>query len=74
MYLYTIKAIQLRVKQTKMKTLKTGKIITCTCIEDARMKADPISNAVIVEKNNTYMVVNYKTYSELKATGYNQVR
>lgn len=57
-----------------MKTLKTNQTITCINIEDARVKADKISNGIIVEKNNCYSIVNYKTFTELKPFGYNQVR
>jgi hypothetical protein len=57
-----------------MTTLKTNQTITCTNIEDARAKADKISNGIIVVKDNYYSIVNYKTYTELKPLGYNQVR
>ena len=57
-----------------MTTLKTSQTITCTSIEDARVKADKISNGIIVVKDNYYSIVNYKTYTELKTLGYNQVR
>lgn len=57
-----------------MATLKTNQKITCTNIEDARVKADKISNGVIIEKKNEYLVVNYKTYEELEQLGYKQVR
>ena len=57
-----------------MSTLKTGEKVTCTSIEDARVKADKISNGVIVVKDNSYLIVNYKTYEQLKPFGYTQVR
>ena len=57
-----------------MKTLKTNQTISCISLEDARAKADKISNAIIVVKDNFYSLVNYKTYTELKQFGYNQVR
>lgn len=57
-----------------MGTVKTNQKITCTNIEDARVKADNYSNGVIIEKDKKYLVVNYKTYTELKPLGYNQVR
>jgi len=57
-----------------MTTLKTNQIVTCGSIEDARIKADKISNGVIVVKNNNYSIVNYKTYEQLKTLGYTQVR
>jgi hypothetical protein len=57
-----------------MTTLKTNQTVTCTNIEDARLKADKISNGIIVVKDNYYSIVNYKTYTELKPLGYNQVR
>ena len=57
-----------------MKTLKTNQTLTCTSIEDARVKADKISNGVIVVKDNNYLIVNYKTYQQLKTLGYMQVR
>lgn len=57
-----------------MKTLKTNQTISCISLEDARVKADKISNAIIVVKDNFYSLVNYKTYTELKQFGYNQVR
>ena len=55
-------------------TLKTNQTISCTNLEDARVKADKMSNAIIVVKDNYYSLVNYKTYTELKQLGYNQVR
>ena len=57
-----------------MKTLKTNQTISCISLEDARAKADKISNAIIVVKDKFYSLVNYKTYTELKQFGYNQVR
>ena len=57
-----------------MATLKTNQTISCISLEDARVKADKISNAIIVVKDNLYSLVNYKTYTELKQFGYNQVR
>jgi len=57
-----------------MATVKTNQKIACVNLEDARVKADKISNGVIVEKDNNYSIVNYKTYTELKTLGYNQVR
>lgn len=57
-----------------MATIKTNQLITCSNIEEARIKADKISNGIIVEKNNTYAIVNHKTCLELKKQGYNQVR
>ncbi|MEI8138161.1 MAG: hypothetical protein WCH21_12625 [Bacteroidota bacterium] len=57
-----------------MKTLKTNQTVICTSIEDARVKADKISNGVIVVKNNYYSIVNYKTYEQLKTLEYTQVR
>lgn len=57
-----------------MSTLKSGLKITCTSIEDARLKQAPFSNALIVVKDNSYLLVNYKTYEQLKAFGYTQVR
>lgn len=57
-----------------MATVKTNQKITCNNIEDARVKADGYSNGVIIEKDKNYLVVNYKTYTELKRLGYNQVR
>lgn len=57
-----------------MKSLKTNETISCTNLEEARIKADKISNAVIVEKNNNFFLVNYKTYTGLKQLGYIQVR
>lgn len=57
-----------------MATVKTNQKITCANIEDARVKADNFSNGVIIEKDKKYFVVNYKTYTELKASGYIQVR
>ena len=60
--------------KTIMATLKTNQTINCTNLEDARVKADKISNGVIVVKDNLYSIVNYKTYESLKPLGYNQVR
>lgn len=57
-----------------MATLKTNQIISCTNLEDARVKADKISNAIIIVKDNNYSLVNYKTFTELKPHGYIQVR
>ena len=57
-----------------MKTLKTNQTLSCISLEDARVKADKISNAIIVVKDNFYSLVNHKTYTELKQFGYNQVR
>lgn len=57
-----------------MSNLKTNQIITCKNIEDARVKADKISNGVIVEKDNNYSIVNYKTFKDLEKKGYNQER
>lgn len=57
-----------------MTTLKTNQTINCTSIEDARLKADSISNGVIIVKDNIYSIVNYKTYEELKKLGYDQAR
>lgn len=57
-----------------MTTLKTNQKINCISIEDARIKADKISNGVIIVKDNSYLIVNYKTYEELKIKGYNQIR
>ena len=57
-----------------MAAVKTNQKIKCTHIEDARVKADNYSNGVIIEKDKNYLVVNYKTYTELKTLGYNQVR
>jgi hypothetical protein len=57
-----------------MTSLKTNQSVTCSNIEDARIKADKIKNGVIVEKNNTFLIVNYKTYADLKSQGYTQVR
>lgn len=58
-----------------MATVKTNQKITCKNIEDARVKADNYSNGVIIEKDKNYfLIVNYKTYTELKQLGYNQVR
>ena len=57
-----------------MTTLKTNQTISCTSIEDARVKADMISNGIIIVKNNQYSIVNYKTFTELKQFGYKQVR
>jgi hypothetical protein len=57
-----------------MTTLKTIQQLTCINIEDARVKADKISNGVIVVKDNCYLIVNYKKYTELKPFGYKQVR
>lgn len=57
-----------------MSNLKTNQTITCTNIEDARIKADKIANGIIIVKDNNYSIVNYKTYTQLKSLGYNQVR
>jgi hypothetical protein len=57
-----------------MKTVKTNQTINCTSIEDARIKADKVSNGLIITKDNGFLIVNYKTYQELKQQGYNQVR
>jgi hypothetical protein len=57
-----------------MKTLQSNQTISCTSIEDARVKADKTSNGVIVVKNNNYSIVNYKTYEQLKTVGYTQAR
>lgn len=57
-----------------MATVKTNQKITCINIEDARVKSDKYSNGVIIEKDKKFLVVNYKTYTELKPLGYNQVR
>ena len=57
-----------------MKTLKTKQIITCTSLEDARVKADIITNGVIAVKNDIYTIVNYKTFTELTKLGYTQIR
>ena len=57
-----------------MTTLKTNQQVNCTSIEDARAKADKIANGLIVEKDNIYSIVNYKTYAQLKEQGYIQVR
>ena len=56
-----------------MTTLKTNQTISCISLEDARVQADKISNAIIVVKDNFYALVNYSTYKELKKLGYNQV-
>ena len=60
--------------EKNMKTLKTEQTIPCTNIEDARLRAEKISNGVIIVKHNNYSIVNYKTYEQLKPLGYNQVR
>jgi hypothetical protein len=57
-----------------MATLKTNQTISCANLEDARVKADKISNAVIIVKDNNFSLVNYKTFTELKLRGYIQVR
>ena len=57
-----------------MTTLKTNQTINCISLEDARVQANKISNAIIVVKDNFYALVNYSTYKELKKLGYNQVR
>ena len=57
-----------------MTTLKTNQKLECKNIEDARVKSDKIQNGLIVTKDGVYLIVNYKTYSELKKNGYNQVR
>lgn len=55
-------------------SVRTNQIITCKNIEDARLKADRISNGLIIEKDNTYSIVNYKTFKELQEKGYIQAR
>ena len=58
-----------------MTTVKTNQKITCTSIEDARLKNDKNSNGVIITKDdNNYFIVNYKTYYDMKELGYKQVR
>ena len=57
-----------------MATIKTNQTISCTNLEDARVKADKISNAVIVVKDNCYSLVNYKTFIQLQQVGYTQLR
>ena len=57
-----------------MKTMKTNQKITCENLQDARLKADTITNGIIITKDNTYLIVNYKTFESLKFLGYNQVR
>ena len=57
-----------------MKTLKTNQTVTCENLQDARIKADTITNGVIITKDNTYLIVSYKTFEDLKSLGYNQVR
>ena len=57
-----------------MATIKNNQKITCKNIEDARVISDNYSNGVIIEKDNKYLIVNYKKYAELKNLGYNQVR
>jgi hypothetical protein len=57
-----------------MRTLKTKQIITCSSLEDARVKADIITNGIIAVKNDIYTIVNYKTFTELTKLGYKQVR
>lgn len=54
--------------------MKTNQTIVCTSIEDARVKADVITNGVIVVKDNKYKIVNYKTCMQLETLGYTQVR
>ena len=61
------------INHSVMKTLKTKQIITCTSLEDARVKADTITNGVIAVKNDIYTIVNYKTFTELTKLGYTQV-
>lgn len=56
------------------KTLKTNQIITCQNLEDARVKSDPITNGVIAVKGDEYIIVNYKTFEELRKVGYIQER
>jgi intracellular sulfur oxidation DsrE/DsrF family protein len=60
--------------ENDMKTLKTNQTVCCTSIENARVQADKISNGVIIVKNNSFSIVNYKTYEQLKSSGYKQVR
>ena len=57
-----------------MASLNTNEKITCASLEDARIKSDKISNGLIIFKNDNYLIVNYKTYNDLKALGYNQIR
>lgn len=57
-----------------MATLKTNQIISCTNIVDARVKADKISNAIIIVKDKDYLLVNYKTFIDLLPQGYVQIR
>ena len=57
-----------------MATVKTNQKIICTSIEDARLKNDKNSNGVIITKDNNYLIVNYKTYYEMKELGYVIVR
>jgi hypothetical protein len=57
-----------------MKTLKTNQTINCISLEDARLKADVITNGIIAVKNDSYLIVNYKTFTELSKIGYIQVR
>ena len=60
--------------EKEMTTIKSNQTISCTSIEDARVKSDVISNGVIVMKDSNYSIVNYKTYEQLKSFGYVQVR
>ena len=57
-----------------MATIKTHQIITCINIEDARLKADKISNGIIAINGTDCVIVNYKTYTDLQKIGYKQVR
>jgi hypothetical protein len=57
-----------------MATIKTNYSIACSNIEEARLKVDNISNGIIIVKDDNYLIVNYKTYAQLKTAGYNQVR
>jgi hypothetical protein len=57
-----------------MATLKTNQTVSCKNLEDARIKADKMSNAIIIVKDNYYSLVNYKTFTELKQQGYIQAR
>jgi hypothetical protein len=54
--------------------LKTNQTVTYSNIEDTRLKADKISNGILVVKDNYYSIVNYKIYTQLTQLGYNQVR
>ena len=55
-------------------TLKTNQTISCTSLDDARLKADKYSNGVIIVKDNSYHIVNYKTFDQFVSFGYTQVR